>query len=276
MRVLRCQIGSRLPQSPLPAKIYAVGPEVCSLSSVPVPGPGLACSPSSHSFYSRRFWQQQRASSRQSRSTAATPSRSTDALPSPAMASQIPGDSLFTLPVFTRACFPPAALLASLTPPSKLQRGFAAYARNTGNSHPNSHSPGKYGRRALATVGVPLTDDDEILWHGTVSSVPALGARYNALTKSPFAALVAPRSSTSRLARTTLPVTYGSQVQGRFRHRCAARTSGPLLSSLNFVVNRQLRLLPPFQRLQNELRRPRPVRLYRLLRLADVLTVLKL
>ncbi|KZV89103.1 acid protease [Exidia glandulosa HHB12029] len=52
---------------------------------------------------------------------------------------------------------------------AKMQRGFAAYAKNTGSVHPNFHFVGKFGRRALATVGVPLTDDDELLWHGTVS-----------------------------------------------------------------------------------------------------------
>ncbi|EJD40415.1 acid protease [Auricularia subglabra TFB-10046 SS5] len=52
---------------------------------------------------------------------------------------------------------------------AKLQRGFAAYNRNTGLLHPFFHKPGKFGKRALQTVGVPLTDDDEILWHGVVT-----------------------------------------------------------------------------------------------------------
>ncbi|KAH7096857.1 acid protease [Auriculariales sp. MPI-PUGE-AT-0066] len=51
---------------------------------------------------------------------------------------------------------------------SKLDRGMAAFEVNTGQVHPLSARTHE-SKRAVAAVGIPLTNTDNVMWHGTVS-----------------------------------------------------------------------------------------------------------
>jgi cathepsin D len=57
------------------------------------------------------------------------------------------------------------AHLISLIEFSKINRGFAAFQKNTGQLHPSQSQT----IQARATGADPLTDDDQELWQGTIS-----------------------------------------------------------------------------------------------------------
>ncbi|XP_006459904.1 hypothetical protein AGABI2DRAFT_149875 [Agaricus bisporus var. bisporus H97] len=51
----------------------------------------------------------------------------------------------------------------------KLGRGFQAYQKNTGKAHPNAMKELLELLETRATGSVPLIDDQEVLWHGSIS-----------------------------------------------------------------------------------------------------------
>ena len=49
----------------------------------------------------------------------------------------------------------------------KIARGFANYEKNTGKVHPNCRNTTASNKRSTGVV--PLTNDDNALWQGTIS-----------------------------------------------------------------------------------------------------------
>ena len=65
-------------------------------------------------------------------------------------------------------CYALFILCTSLTQhPSKVQDGFSAYERNTGERHPLDRLPDLQGKRDMGSI--PLTPADQQLWYGSIS-----------------------------------------------------------------------------------------------------------
>jgi cathepsin D len=59
--------------------------------------------------------------------------------------------------------------LTNYLPYRKIQRGMVAYERNTGEPHPLSSGIEKSSTGKRDTGSVPLADNNDALWYGTIS-----------------------------------------------------------------------------------------------------------